>query len=163
VTVPDAQPADSLIVNLLSPTQINSQARRQASLPLTLSSIVKSLQQRLTALEPDLAAQFEFDGPAWQHDVRAFWPHQIAARHDIHDRAWVHQSRNTRGPILKHAVTGSMEFVGPVAASVIQLLAIGQWLAIGQSCSLGQGWYRISTKGGNTLSPPLLPAPWKSE
>lgn len=154
VSVPTAQAADSITIELLSPTQINSQARREAPLPLTLSSIVKSLQQRLTVLEPTLAEAYGFEGTAWQDDVRAFWPHQIAARHSIQDAAWTHQSRNTRGPMVKQAIVGSMTFEGPVAASVVSLLDLGQWLAIGQSCSLGQGWYRLRTEDRNTPRPP---------
>ena len=156
VVVPTAQSTDRLCIDLLSPTQINSRARRETLLPLTLSSVVKSLQQRLSALEPELAAPFEFDSPAWQDSVRAFWPHQIAAQHSIQDRAWVHQSRNTPGPMLKQAITGRMDFEGPVAAPVVQLLAIGQWLALGQSCSLGQGWYAVHTSDPANLAPPPL-------
>ena len=156
VAVPKPQPTDRLVLELLSPTQINSQARREAPLPLTLSSIVKSLQQRLSALEPALATQFEFESEAWQQQVRAFWPHQIAASHSVQDRPWTHQSRNTPGPMVKQAIVGSMAFDGPVAAPILSLLELGQWLAIGQSCSMGQGWYALRCPAPAAIQPPAL-------
>lgn len=156
VPVPTAQATHSITVELLSPTEVNSQARRETPLPLTLSSVVKSLQQRLSTLEPTLAEAYGFESAAWQDDVRAFWPHQIAARHNIQAAGWFHQSRNTPGPMFKRAIVGSITFEGPVAASVVSLLNLGQWLAVGQSCSLGQGWYRLRSEEPQTLKPP----PW---
>jgi hypothetical protein len=159
VAISPAAPCERLSIELLSPTQINSQTRRETLLPLTLSSIVKSLQQRLTELEPTLAAEFAFDSTDWQSSVRNFWPHQIAARHTIAARPWFHQSRNTPGPMLKHAIIGGMDFEGAIAAPIVRLLDIGQWLAIGQSCSLGQGWYALQIPGQHPLHPPPLLSP----
>lgn len=154
VRIPQGTDVQNLSIELLSPTQINSQARRAATLPLTLSSIVKSLQQRLSDLEPTLAEGYGFESKEWQDDVRACWPHQIATERHIQAFAWVHQSRNTPGPMIKQAILGQMTFEGPVAASVLSLLDLGQWLALGQSCSLGQGWYALHTPHYKTLTPP---------
>lgn len=163
VLIPPATGVESLSIELLSPTQINSKARREAPLPLTLSSIVKSLQQRLTELEPALAERCGFDSKDWQDDVRACWPHQISTEHEIHDAPWIHQSRNTRGPVVKQAILGRMRFEGATPARVISLLDLGQWLAMGQSCSLGQGWYQLRTENSHSLRPPPLLSPQASD
>jgi hypothetical protein len=103
---PVSSAAQAVVIKLLAPCLISSEARRMAQpapappLPLTLSSIVSSLKRRMQRLEPALASQYAFDSPAWREAERSTWPHQIPSANPAHTqvtpRPWPYAAATPR-------------------------------------------------------------------
>lgn len=148
---PHTAACPQLRITLQAPCFITSDTRRAQAhsppMPLTLSSIVRSVQRRIEHLEPTLAEQYRCDSPEWQEALRSTWPHQIAtaAHTHISPRPWPYASRNTPGkhPITIAAIEGHMHYTGPTPEAITSLLHIGQWIGIGQKNSLGMGWFGV--------------------
>lgn len=138
-------PAESVRLRFLTPVTISTPAKRALGLeavPLTLHQCTKVLRNRLSALEPDIAADFDFRSNAWismEHRLRDV----AIARAAVQLQEWIYGSSTKKNQIRFRGQIGEIEYAGRIPAAVIGLLELGQWLGIGQRTTLGQGWYRL--------------------
>lgn len=139
-------PAKSLRLRFLTPVTVSTPAKRALGLeavPLTLHQCVKVLRNRLSALEPDIAADFNFRSNAWisvEHQLRDV----AIAQADVQPQEWIYGSSTKKRPIRLRGQIGEIEYAGHIPAPVLDLLELGQWLGIGQRTTLGQGWYCLT-------------------
>lgn len=137
---------ESAVLQFLTPVTISSAAQRARSLdaiPLSLKRCVRALRQRVSELEPSLAAHYGFDGDDWgalEHHLRDV----AISRTNNRLVEWRYGSSTKPRPVTLRGQLGRVEYRGDIPAPVISLLQLGEWTGMGQRTTLGQGWFRFT-------------------
>ncbi len=163
-SLPQDIPKLGLEINWLTPVHLASGARvasGQGDRPPYLFRILRSLQKRAEALEPEWAAAWHIGSPEWRDAIetvrRASHPAAVGP-HDVQPFEWRYGSRTKAAPILRRGLIGVQRFVVPRHPSVAALLHAGQWLGAGEGSSFGCGLYTakwsIGTDQSSGLSSP---------